>query len=105
MKNLPKLETGSAAAFDYGRLFAGDAVFAHSAAPRATFLLYRQSKAWDHVPGLLMHAEAGGYAADLAGKPYDMQKARNGLLLAPDLENWTEFHKSFGPVLETLLAS
>ena len=102
LKSLPKLETGSAAAFDYGRLFSGDVLFAKSSAPRASFLLYRQSKPWDHVPGLFLHAETGGYAADFAGKPYNMQKSLEGLLLAPDFEAWQGFIRVFQPFIRNM---
>ncbi len=102
MARLPKFETGSAAAFDYGRLFTGDINFANLAAPRASYLLYRQSKPWDHVPGLFMLAEAGGYAADLLGHAYNMQNGQNGLLIAPDSQKWDIFSQSFRPLIEGL---
>jgi fructose-1,6-bisphosphatase/inositol monophosphatase family enzyme len=96
---LPPLETGSAAAFDYARLFTGDRLFSGSAASRASFLLYRQSKPWDHMPGLLMVSEAGGYAATLAGKPYQAGAADGGLFVAPDQKSWEAFHATIAPVL------
>lgn len=92
-------EATSVAAFDYGRLFTGDAVFADSDASRAAYLLYRRSKPWDHVPGLLMLAEAGGYAADLTGKPYDMQDSADGLLIAPDKASWESVYRILEPAI------
>lgn len=101
---LPDFLPGSAAAFDYGRLFTGDAVFAGNAASRAAFLLYRQSKPWDHVPGLLMVDEAGGYAADLYGNPYDPRRDKDGLFVAPDRESWQTYYRTMKPVIDILIS-
>jgi len=100
---LPCLAIGSAVAFDYARLFTGDVCFGNSAAPRATALLYRISKPWDHVPGLFLHAEAGGYAATLYGKPYDLQIDKNGLLIAQDKDIWATLHSTIKPVIGELI--
>ena len=102
---MPKFERGSAAAFDYGRLFTGEAHFARSTAPRAASLLYRQSKPWDHVPGLFLLAEGGGYAADLLGQPYEMGMGKNGLLLAASREAWEVAYQALKPAITVLLAS
>ncbi len=59
--DLPKIEIGSCAGFDYPRLFVGEPTFANAPTARAMFLLYRHTNAWDHVPGLFLHREAGGY--------------------------------------------
>ena len=96
-RQLPSLEAASAAAFDYGRLFTGDVLFAGGGASRVAYLLFRQSKPWDHVPGLLMLAEAGGYAADFSGKPYDMRAGQGGLLIAPDRASWRTVFDVFEP--------
>ncbi|MDR3449492.1 MAG: inositol monophosphatase family protein, partial [Alphaproteobacteria bacterium] len=100
---IPAMEAGSAASFDYGRLFTGPTLFARSSETRARFLLYRQSKPWDHVPGLFMVAEAGGYAADLTGQPYDMEKGKDGLLLAADEGEWQRIHRAFAPAIDLLM--
>ena len=100
---LPALTIGSAAAFDYARMFTGEKLFANSQAPRATFLLYRMSKPWDHVPGLFLQSESGGYSADLFGDPYDMENGKRGLILAPDLGAWTSLYHAVKPVLGTLV--
>lgn len=99
---LPALAIGSAAAFDYGRLFSGDVFFANSTEPRASCLLYRMSKPWDHVPGLFLHAEAKGYSADFSGDPYDMENGKKGLLLAPDRACWGGIHNTIKPILNAL---
>ncbi|MDD3370302.1 MAG: inositol monophosphatase [Alphaproteobacteria bacterium] len=99
---LPALAIGSAAAFDYARLFTGDVLFADSKAPRATHLLYRLSKPWDHVPGLFLQAEAEGYSADFLGKPYDMRNGTSGLLIAKDKDDWAGIFDVIKPVLDDL---
>jgi fructose-1,6-bisphosphatase/inositol monophosphatase family enzyme len=102
-EELPVLQAGSAAAFDYGRLFVGDAVYADSKADRAAFLLYRNSKPWDHLPGLFLLTEAKGYAADLGGYPYNLGE-NDGLLVAPDKASWLEFQEKLKPVIAFMIA-
>ena len=43
---------------------------------------------WDHAAGVLIHKEAGGYAAFLDGSPYTVRRRTGGLLCAPDKESW-----------------
>lgn len=97
--DMPKIEIGSCAGFDYPRLFTGNANFAKAATPRAGFLFYRHTNPWDHVPGLFLHQEAGGYNADWLNKPYDMVKPRGGLILASDKEAWLRIHHLFRPLM------
>lgn len=97
--DMPKIEIGSCAGFDYPRLFAGEVSFADANTPRAGFLFYRHTNAWDHVPGLFLHQEAGGYSANWAGEPYDMTQSRSGLLFAPDKEVWIKLHGLFEPLM------
>jgi len=47
---------------------------------------------WDHAAGVLIHAEAGGHAATVAGEPYSPARGGNGLLLAPDRASWQAVH-------------
>jgi hypothetical protein len=96
---LPPIEIGSCASFDYPRLFAGDVCFANSTSPRAGFLFYRHTNAWDHAPGLFLNQEAGGYSADWSGQPYDMTKPRSGLLYAPTKDAWMRLYKLFEPLI------
>lgn len=57
----------------------------------AHLLLYNRLWPWDHAPGWLLHAEAGGYAARFDGRPYDPARHRDGgLIVAPDLAGWEE---------------
>jgi fructose-1,6-bisphosphatase/inositol monophosphatase family enzyme len=43
---------------------------------------------WDHAPGVLIHREAGGYAARRDGAPYDPTERFRSLLAAPDVDAW-----------------
>jgi fructose-1,6-bisphosphatase/inositol monophosphatase family enzyme len=103
-KDMPLVEIGSCAGFDYPRLFtsegAGEVQFADAPTARAGFLLYRHTNAWDHVPGLFLHREAGGYSADWSGNPYDMTKPLSGLLYAAHKENWERLYKIFQPRMQ-----
>lgn len=58
------------------------------------FCLYTRLMPWDHAPGVLLHAEAGGHAAYLVeGGEYDPAKIdMSGLLLAPDAGSWQALH-------------
>ncbi len=101
---LPDAYISSAAAFDYGRLFTGEVLFANSDAPRASFLLGADSKPWDHAAGLLMVEEAGGYACSLLGTPYEMDCIQyQGLLSAAGRTEWCEIRRVFDPVIQGAL--
>jgi fructose-1,6-bisphosphatase/inositol monophosphatase family enzyme len=52
------------------------------------FVVHGQLMPWDHAPGLLIHAEAGGYAAQLDGLPYEPATRRLGIIAAPDRASW-----------------
>ena len=98
IKDLPALAASSAAAFDYGRLFTGNALFAKSTAPRASFIItYRRAMPWDHMSGLLMLKECGGYSADWSGNPYDAAHPHKGLISTAD--------RQISARLQTLLES
>ncbi len=50
--------------------------------------LYYRLMPWDHAPGVLIHAEAGGYSARLNGAPYSPLVHSEGLLVAPSEADW-----------------
>jgi fructose-1,6-bisphosphatase/inositol monophosphatase family enzyme len=57
------------------------------------FSLYSRLMPWDHAPGVLLHAEAGGHAAYLEGGSYDPARIdARGLMLAPDAASWQALH-------------
>ena len=61
---------------DYPRLIEGE----------ADFLLYGHTNPWDHLPGTLMVAEAGGASAHPDGTPYSARSESRGLVVAADAE-------------------
>lgn len=53
------------------------------------FSLFTRLMPWDHVPGALIHREAGGVALCFDRQPYRADRYRDlGLLMAPDRESW-----------------
>ncbi|MDP9835278.1 fructose-1,6-bisphosphatase/inositol monophosphatase family enzyme [Neorhizobium huautlense] len=53
-----------------------------------SFCLNDSLKPWDHAAGVLIHAEAGGYAATMAGEVYRPTMTQGHLLTAPDKLSW-----------------
>lgn len=58
------------------------------ASGHAHFALYNKLMPWDHLPGTLIHAEAGGYSARFDGSRYQPSHMDGGLLIAPDADTW-----------------
>ena len=54
----------------------------------AQFMSYNKLMPWDHLAGVLMSQEAGGYAARLDGQPYLPSHVDGGLLVAIDRDSW-----------------
>ena len=52
------------------------------------FSVYGRLYPWDHAPGVLLHREAGGYAARFDGSPYEPTDIWGGLICAPDRASW-----------------
>ncbi len=50
--------------------------------------LYNRLMPWDHLPGWLIHREAGGYAARFDGSEYRPTHRDGGLICAPDRASW-----------------
>jgi len=63
---------------------------------KAHTALYARILPWDHAPGVLLHAEAGGHSSFIDGRPYSTTIHRGGLLLAPDRENWRQMAEFLG---------
>ena len=62
----------------------------------ADFILTQQfTKPWDHLAGLLVHEEAGGYAANLDDTPYNLTNNACNLLVANSRENWQKLADMF----------
>lgn len=51
-------------------------------------LFYNRLMPWDHLPGWLLHREAGGYSARFDGSAYRPVHRDGGLICAPDRESW-----------------
>lgn len=73
-----KIGRKGSAAHDYIDLVTGVLHFAH----------FTKLMPWDHAAGVLIHAEAGGYARLMNDKPYQPVLCRAGLLLAPSEGSW-----------------
>lgn len=54
----------------------------------AHFACYNKLMPWDHLPGALIHQEAGGYLARWDESDYLPSHTGGGLLVAPDKESW-----------------
>ena len=52
------------------------------------FVRYERTLPWDHAPGALLLAEAGGVVQRLDGTPYSPIDDRRGLLVAADSATW-----------------
>ncbi len=59
------------------------------AAGRSHFVVFNKLMPWDHLPGTLLHAEAGGYSAKFDGSVYRPGEVEGGLICAPDAQSWT----------------
>ena len=67
------------------------------AAGHCHFLIFNRLMPWDHLPGWLLHREAGGYGAHFDGSPLKPTDTTGGLLCTPD-------QASFHRLRDTLLA-
>ncbi|TMV03661.1 inositol monophosphatase family protein [Brucella haematophila] len=54
----------------------------------AHFAVYNKLMPWDHLPGALIHQEAGGYLARWDGSDYLPSHTGGGILAAPSKESW-----------------
>lgn len=74
---------------DPGDLRCAGREYSELARGRRHFTNYYGLKPWDHAPGVLIHAEAGGYSAFADdGLPYSMSRSGGPLLCAPDRDSW-----------------
>jgi fructose-1,6-bisphosphatase/inositol monophosphatase family enzyme len=59
-----------------------------NAAGKSHFLMFYRLMPWDHLPGVLLQAEAGGYSARFDGSAYVPGMIDGGLLCTPDRESF-----------------
>jgi fructose-1,6-bisphosphatase/inositol monophosphatase family enzyme len=52
------------------------------------FLMYNRLMPWDHLPGWLLHREAGGFARKFDGSEHRPGETSGGLICAPDEASW-----------------
>ena len=52
------------------------------------FLVFNRLMPWDHLPGWLIHREAGGYSAKFDGSQHRPGEISGGLICTPDRESW-----------------
>lgn len=52
------------------------------------YLMFNRLMPWDHLPGWLLHREAGGYSARFDGSEYRPGHDGGGLICAPDRDSW-----------------
>jgi fructose-1,6-bisphosphatase/inositol monophosphatase family enzyme len=64
------------------------------AAGHCHFLMFQRLMPWDHLPGWLLHSEAGGYAARFDGSVYVPGMIDGGLLCAPSRESFEELRQA-----------
>jgi len=68
------------------------------ASGNAHIAVYKRLMPWDHLPGWLLHREAGGYSARFDGSAYLPEHTDGGLIAAPDRESWLAAREAlFGP--------
>lgn len=60
-----------------------------AATGRAHFVSAQNLMPWDHLAGVLIHREAGGYTACLDGTPYRPGITDGGLITATDRDSWS----------------
>lgn len=68
------------AAHEYRALCAG----------HAHMVVFNRLMPWDHLPGVLLHAESGGVSAKFDGTPYVPGETSGGLICATDGAAWRE---------------
>ena len=92
MKERAKIEVGEhfrmgCAGHEYLALLTGDSHFS----------MYPKNMPWDHVPGALIHQEAGGFHARFNKRPYFPDQLDGGLLIAPDEASWDDLREKLWP--------
>jgi fructose-1,6-bisphosphatase/inositol monophosphatase family enzyme len=63
------------------------------ASGHAHFVVYNKLMPWDHLAGVLIHAEAGGYTRRIDGSAYLPSHLDGGILVAPDEGSWRELRR------------
>ena len=56
------------------------------------YTILSRLKPWDHLPGVLICQEAGGYAAKWDSTPYKVEDAKGGIITAHNETTWHNLH-------------
>lgn len=64
------------------------------AAGHCHYVMFHRLMPWDHLPGWLLHREAGGYSARFDGSAYRPGMVEGGLICAPDLAGFLAFREA-----------
>jgi len=59
------------------------------------FAINYRTYPWDHLPGCLIHTEAGGYQARFDGNRYSPLELTEGLVATPNKSIWEKIRKNF----------
>ena len=81
LQNLPRVAQvwdHRCAAHEYRALISGN----------SHFVVFNRLMPWDHLPGALLHAEAGGHSAKFDGSPYRPGNIDGGLIATTDAASW-----------------
>jgi len=81
LANLPRVAQvwdHRCAAHEYRALIAG----------HAHFVVFNRLMPWDHLPGVTLHTEAGGFGARFDATPYTPGDTTGGLICASDFATW-----------------
>ena len=73
---------------EYARLVIGSPSFSALGPQWHFHALLTYCTPWDNAAGILIHAEAGGYAAHWDGSVHAPSAFGRGVLLAPDKASW-----------------
>jgi fructose-1,6-bisphosphatase/inositol monophosphatase family enzyme len=79
------------AAHEYRALIAG----------HAHFVVFNRLMPWDHLPGVLLHQEAGGCSARFDGTPYLPGQTEGGLICAATEAAWQNIRQTLFGGTET----
>jgi len=63
----------------------------------AQFSIYSRHKPWDHIPGSVILAEAGGYLGQWDGSEYEPCRLEGGIIAASSVEVADSVYKQFMP--------
>ncbi len=79
------IKTIACAGFEYLRLAGGGTDFA----------LFTRTMPWDHLPGILIHSEAGGWTRRIDRSPYAPSRPEGpAILIASNEPTWEQVHRA-----------